>query len=123
VRAGNQEETYEVDRLHQLYARSLREIQAHAGQMADMETGRYFIDEAAHLLAAVRLWAQSEYRTEQAVREILQTLDAAALRDLAGQLRGLGSRDAKTASGTLAAMAGLPSAQLQAIAAYALHAL
>ena len=112
-----------MDRLHQLYARSLREIQAHAGQMADMETGRYFIDEAAHLLAALRLWAQSEYRTEQAVREILQTLDAAALRDLAGQVRGIGTRDAKTASGTLSAMAGLPSTQLQAIAAYALHAL
>ena len=60
-----------MDRLHQLYARSLREIQAHAGQMAEMETGRYFIDEAAHLLAALRLWAQSCYRTEQAVREIL----------------------------------------------------
>jgi hypothetical protein len=112
-----------VDRLDQLYARSLREIEAHAGQMADMETGRYFIDEAAHLLAALRLWAQSKYRTEQAVREILQTLDAAALHDVAGQLRGMGSRDAKTASATLAAMARLPSAQLQAIAAYALHAL
>jgi hypothetical protein len=50
-----------VDRLDQLYARSLREIQAHAGEMADMQTGRYFVDEAAHLLAALRLWAQSQY--------------------------------------------------------------
>jgi hypothetical protein len=112
-----------VDRLDQLYARSLREIQAHAGQMADMETGRYFIDEAAHLLAALRLWAQSHYRTEQAVREILQTLDAAALRDVAGQLRDQTDREAKTASATVAAMARLPSIQLQAIAAYALRAL
>jgi hypothetical protein len=57
------------------------------------------------------------------VREILQTLDAASLRDVAGQLQGVGSRDAKTASGTMAAMARLPSAQLQAIASYALRAM
>ena len=88
-----------------------------------METGRYFIDEAAHLLATLRLWAQSHYRTEQAVREILETLDTATLRDVAGQLRGMGGREAKTASATLATMARLPSAQLQAIAAYAFRAL
>ena len=58
-----------MDRLDQLYARSLREIQAHAGEMADLQTGRYFVDEAAHLLAALRLWAQSHYRTEKAVRD------------------------------------------------------
>jgi hypothetical protein len=116
-------DTAQVDRLDQLYARSLREIEAHAGQMADMETGRYFIDEAAHLLAALRLWAQSQYRTEQAARDVLETLDAAALRDLAGRLGGMGGREAKTVSATLVAMARLPSAQLQAIAAYALRAL
>lgn len=53
-----------MDRLDQLYARSLREIEAHAGEMAAIETGRYFIKEAAQLLAALRLWAQSHYRTE-----------------------------------------------------------
>ena len=59
--------------------------------MADMETGRYFIEEAAHLLAALRLWAQSCYRTEQAVREILETPDVATLRDVADQLRPMGA--------------------------------
>ena len=112
-----------MDRLDQLYARSLREIQAHAGEMADMQTGRYFVDEAAHLLAALRLWAQSHYRTEQSVREILEAVDAATLRDVAGQLRGMGGREAKTASATLAMMAKLPPGQLQAIATYALRAL
>jgi hypothetical protein len=112
-----------VDRLDQLYARSLREIQAHAGEMADMQTGRYFVDEAADLLAALRLWAQSQYRTEQAVRDILETADAAVLRDVAGQLRGMGGGEAKTASATVATMARLPSGQRQAIATYALRAL
>ena len=78
-----------MDQLHQLYARSLREIQAHASESTETAEGRYFINEAAHLLAALRLWAQSISRTEQAVREILETVDAAALRDVASQLRGL----------------------------------
>jgi hypothetical protein len=37
--------------------------------------------------------------------------------------RGMGGREAKTASATVAAMAMLPSAQLQAIASYTLRAM
>jgi hypothetical protein len=48
-----------VDRLDQLFARSLREIQAHAGELAQSETGGFFTNEAAQLLAALRLWAQT----------------------------------------------------------------
>ena len=44
-----------MDRLDQLFARSQREIEAHAEVSADTETGRYFINEAAQLLAALRL--------------------------------------------------------------------
>jgi hypothetical protein len=51
-----------VDRLDQLFARSQREIEAHATEVAATETGRYFIDEAAHLLAGLRLWAQAQHR-------------------------------------------------------------
>jgi len=36
-----------VDRLDQLFARSLREIQAHATELAETETGRSFINDAA----------------------------------------------------------------------------
>ena len=101
----------------------MREIQAHASESTETAEGRYFINEAAHLLAALRLWAQSISRTEQAVREILETVDAAALRDVASQLRGLEGSGAKTASATTAAMAKLPSSHLRAIASYALRAL
>ena len=112
-----------MDRLDQLFARSHREIEAHTDDLGNTETGRYFIDEAAHLLAALRLWAQSHYRTEQAVREVLEAVDAATLRDVAGQLRGMGGREARTASATVATMAKMPSSQLQAIASYALRAM
>ena len=61
--------------------------------------------------------------TEQSVREILETLDAAALRDVASQLRGMEGRGAKTASATVSAMAELPSSHLRAISSYALRAL
>ena len=57
-----------MDQLHQLFARSLREIEAHASELAETETGRYFINEAAQLLAALRLWAQHHYRSGEPPR-------------------------------------------------------
>jgi hypothetical protein len=57
-----------VARLHQLFARSLREIEAHANELAQTERGPEIIYEAAQLLAALRMWAQSQYRSDQAVR-------------------------------------------------------
>ena len=115
--------TAQVNRLDQLFARSHREIEAHAVELAVTETGRYYISEAAHLLAALRLWAQSYYRTEQTVREILEAGDVNVLGDVAAQLRGMDVREAKAASATVTAMAMLPSGQLQAIASYALRAM
>jgi hypothetical protein len=47
-----------MDRLDQLVARSQREIEAHTHELGDTDSGRYFITEASHLLAALRLWAQ-----------------------------------------------------------------
>jgi hypothetical protein len=112
-----------VDRLDQLFARSQREIEAHSDDLGDTETGRYFIDEAAHLLAALRLWAQNQYRSDQVVKDILEKVDVVALRAVARELREMTGRDAKTASGTVAMMTKMPSGQLLAIASYALRAL
>ena len=65
-----------MDRLDQLRARSRDEIAAHAGDLDKTDTGRYFMGEASELLAALRLWALSQYRTDQAVRGVLEAGDA-----------------------------------------------
>ena len=112
-----------VDRLDQLFARSLREIQAHAGEPAQTETGGFLINEAAQLLAALRLWAQTQFRSDQAVRDMLEALDEAALERVAADLRALSSTDSRAAGGTVTATMRLPREQLMAIASYALRAL
>ena len=68
-----------MSRLDQLFARSQREIEAHAVEIAATETGRYYIDEAARLLAGLRMWAQAQYRSDRVIREILEAGDATAL--------------------------------------------
>jgi hypothetical protein len=112
-----------VDRLDQLFARSRREIEAHTGEVGDIGTGRYFIDEAAQLLAALRLWAQNQYRSDRVVRDILEAGDVVALREVAHELRQLGTADAETASWTIAGMTNKSSGELMAIASFALRAL
>ena len=112
-----------MDGLDQLFARSLREIEAHAGVLAQTETGSFLINEAAGLLAALRLWAQTQYRSDNAVREILKAIDETSLRGLIEDLRALGDRDSRAASGTVSAAAELPRERLLEIASYALRAL
>ena len=112
-----------MDRLDQLFARSQREIEAHMGDLARTETGSYFLDEAAHLLAAVRLWAQSQFRTDQVVREILEAADVVALNGIARQLEEFGTPEGRTAGKSVALIANRPSGELMAIAGYALRAL
>ena len=112
-----------MDRLHQLFARSLREIEAHASELAETETGAATIYEAGQLLAALRLWAQSRYRPDQVVREILETLDLVTLAVVAAELRAAGSPDARVASGIVMTVVKLPTGQRLAIASCALRAL
>jgi hypothetical protein len=112
-----------VDRLHQLRARSRQEIEAHAGELDDTDTGRYFICEASELLAALRLWAESQFRTDQAVRVLLEAADTGALNGVARELLELGTPEEQTAGRTIVEIASRPSGELMAIAAYALRAL
>jgi hypothetical protein len=109
--------------LDQLFARSKREIEAHTDELGDTGAGRYFIDEAAQLLSALRLWAQNQDRADRVVRDLLRARDVVALRGVAHELRQRGTADAETASWTIAGMTNKSSGELMAIAAYALRAL
>jgi hypothetical protein len=112
-----------VARLHQLFARSLREIEAHASELAETEAGAAAIYEAGQLLAALRLWAQSLYRPDEVVGEILETLDLVTLGAVAAELRAVGSPDARVASGIVMTVVKLPPGQRLVIAACASRAL
>ena len=112
-----------MDRLHQLRARSRHEIEGHAGDLGETEPGRYFINEATELLAALRLWAESQFRTDQAVRVLLEAGDAGALNGVARELLELGTPEEQTAGRTIVEIANRSSGELMAIAAYALRAL
>jgi hypothetical protein len=116
-------DTSPVDHLHQLRARSRQEIEAHAGELDDTDTGRYFICEASELLAALRLWAESQFRTDQAVRVLLEAGDAGALNGVARELLELGTPEEQTAGRTIVEIANRPSGELEAVAGYALRAL
>ena len=112
-----------MDRLEQLFARSMREVAAHGGELAETETGSFLINEAAQLLAVLRLWAQSQHRSDKIVQELLQMADVVSLRNVASELRAIGDADALVASATLVDVLKLPFEQLMAIASYALRAL
>ena len=58
-----------------------------ASALADTETSRYLINEAGQLLAALRLWAQNQYRSDEVVREILETADVITLAQVSGAVR------------------------------------
>jgi hypothetical protein len=112
-----------VGALDQLFSRSRREIEAHPVELVDNETGRHFITSAAELLAGLRLWAQRQYRSDQAVRELLEAVDPVRLREIAAELQAASDADATAAATAITGMAELPSGHLLAIASYAMRAL
>ena len=65
----------------------------------------------------------NQYRSDEVVREILETADVVTLADVAGELRETGGMDPLTASGTITGLVRLPNGQLLAIASCALRAL
>ena len=67
--------------------------------------------------------APNQYRSDEGVREILETADVVTLAEVAGELRAVGGVDALAASGTIAGLRRLPNVQLLAIASCALRAL
>ena len=92
------------------------EVSAQAGDLGDTEPGRYFIDEATELLAALRLWAESQFRTDRAVRLLLEAANAGALTGVARELLELGTPEEQTAGRTIVEIASRPSGELMVVA-------
>ena len=111
-----------MDRLDQLFARSKREIEAHTDELGDTETGRYFIDEAAQLLAALRLWAQNQDRP---ITQFATSSSAATSSRCTTWPRTCErcNADGETAGWAVAGITNRSSGELMAVAAYALRAL
>ena len=113
-----------MDRLDQLFARSKREIEAHTDELADTETGRYFIDEASQLFAALRLWAQLRANTGPTRSSATSSKPATPSPSTTWPVscEGWEARTGGIASRSVKASANKPASQLLAIASYALRA-
>jgi hypothetical protein len=73
------------------------------------------VEQAADLLAALRLWADTQQRTEADVREVIDTGNPTLLKHLATELAGSGGDDALEASRRLEAIAYAPSDRMSEI--------
>ena len=115
-------DTSSMDRLDQLVARSQREIEAHTHELGDTDSGRHFITEASHLLAALRLWAQSQYRTDHVVRDILEAGDVVALHDVSREWQEIGTHDGQAAGWSITTITNRSAGERMTIGSYALRA-
>jgi hypothetical protein len=75
----------------------------------------HFVGQAADLIAALRLWAAAQHRTEDDVREEVELADDTALKNIVPELREGGGDDALEASRRLEAIAYAPSERLSEI--------
>jgi hypothetical protein len=74
-----------------------------------------FVRQAADLIAALRLWAAAQHRTEDDVREVVEVASETMLKNIAPELREGGGDDAVEASRRLDAIAYAPSERLSEI--------
>ena len=116
AKPGTQANVAQTESMEQLIARSTRDITARVSEIGLQVTSRYFIDQAAQLVAALRLWAEACSQSDQSIVSMLNTLDIPALRDAAHQLREMAIADAKTASWTIELNTNRASRELLAIA-------
>jgi hypothetical protein len=115
--------TAEVESLEQLIARSTREVEACASEIGLHLASRYFIGQAAQLVGALRLWAESRSQSDNTIAEMLKNLDIPALRDAAYRLREMATADAKAASWTIELNTNRTLRELFTIAVIAVAAL
>jgi hypothetical protein len=73
------------------------------------------VGQAADLIAALRLWAAAQERTEDDVREVVEVASETMLKNIAPELREGGGDDALEASRRLDVIAYAPSERLSEI--------
>jgi hypothetical protein len=78
-----------------------------------------FVAQAADLLAALRLWADAQHRTDDDVREAVEVASGTMLKNIATELREGGGDDALEASRRLEDIAYSPSGRLSEIFEFA----
>ena len=81
-----------------------------------------FVEQAADLLAALRLWADTHQRTDDDVREAVEVASGTMLKNIATELREGGGDDALEASRRLEGIAYSPSERLNEIFEFAQRA-
>jgi hypothetical protein len=78
-----------------------------------------FAEQAADLIAALRLWAATQHRTEDDVREAVEVASETMLKNIGPELREGGGDDAVEASRRIDRIAYLPSERLSEIFEFA----
>jgi hypothetical protein len=93
------------------------EVRAQDRSVASDDTN--FVAQAADLLAALRLWADAQHRTDDDIREAVEVASGTMLKNIATELREGGGDDALEASRRLEDIAYSPSERLSQIFAFA----
>ena len=112
-----------MDRLDQLFARSVREIEAHSPTLARTHAGQQLLREAAFLLAGLRLWALVQYRSERVVKDLLERCDIHELEAVVEELRSCHTSDGNVAGRFIVSITSSAPGELAVVASCALAAL
>ena len=94
-----------------------QEIRGQGRSLASDDTA--FVQQAADLLAALRLWANTHQRTEDDVREAVEVGSGTMLKNIATELRQGGGDDALEAGRRLEDIAYSPSERLSEVFEFA----
>jgi hypothetical protein len=104
----------------ELRVQAEQEIRGQGRSLASDDTD--FVEQAADLLGALRLWANTVHRTEDDVREAVEVGSGTMLKNIATELQEGGGDDALEASRRLEGIAYSPSERLNEIFEFAQRA-
>jgi hypothetical protein len=103
-----------VATLRELTEEAEEDRRAHIRSAASDDTN-YFVSQAADLLAALRLWANTQQRTDADIRSLVDSRSATMLKNIATELAEGGGDDELEASRRLQGIAYGPSDRLSEI--------